>query len=265
MFQNAALRYHGIPWTYGVEDVDESEAISAIDRLRSGAVSGLNVTMPLKGLAAREADRPDDRVRRLGAANTLWCVHGLVHATNTDVDGVIRSIEALGGPFEHVVVLGAGGAAASALLASAAVAHLTVVARRAAVAAELVSRVIGNRPEWSVCGWGDSEARDAVQFADLVINATPLGMSDANTAREAFREAGVEKASGRLLDLVYSAGTTPFLSFGPERGIDGATMLAEQGAVAFEKWTGRAAPRRVMYDALFGSLGRPTPDWVAVD
>lgn len=263
VFQNAALRHVGSPLTYGVLQVDDRGAIDAIDRLRSKAIAGLNVTMPHKALAAAHADVCDERVDRLGAANTLWVEDGRVLATNTDVDGVRRSVAALGGPFSRVVILGAGGAAASATLAVHDAERLTVIARRESAAVELLDRVTAGRAGHRGVAWGGSACLDAVNNADLVVNATPLGMSGGPDAVAAFRAVGLHSTGAGLLDLIYAERPTAFLSFATNAAMDGATMLVEQGAVAFERWTGRPAPRLVMYEVLFGSLGRPVPPWAS--
>ena len=264
VFQNAALEHVGIPWAYGVHECDRAGAIAAIDRLRSGAITGLNATMPHKSVAAEASDVRDSRVSILGVANTLVGRHGQVHATNTDVDGVARSISALGGPFRRAVVLGAGGAAAASVLALEGCAEIVVLARDVDAASALNQRLrpgVGSS-ELVASEWGDRRARELVGRADVVVNATPLGMKGVEPASAAFRAVGLEDTSARLLDLIYSREPTPFLRFANGDSMDGATMLVEQGAAAFELWTGVRAPIRVMYDALFGVLGRPTPSWV---
>jgi shikimate dehydrogenase len=55
------------------------------------------------------------------------------------------------------------------------------------------------------------------------------------------------------VDLVYRRGGTPWvraaLACG-HRASDGLPMLIEQGALAFEKWFARPAPRAQMWDAV---------------
>jgi shikimate dehydrogenase len=51
---------------------------------------------------------------------------------------------------------------------------------------------------------------------------------------------------------------TPFLKEAAKRGartIDGLGMLVAQGAIAFEMWTGKRAPRDIMREALAEGLG----------
>jgi shikimate 5-dehydrogenase len=55
------------------------------------------------------------------------------------------------------------------------------------------------------------------------------------------------------VDLVYGARPTPFLAGAARAGrptLGGAHMLLHQGALAFEVWTGRRAPRAAMARAL---------------
>jgi shikimate dehydrogenase len=55
------------------------------------------------------------------------------------------------------------------------------------------------------------------------------------------------------MDLVYGAGSTPFVERARERGIratDGTEMLLHQGAVAFERWWGRKPSVEVMRAAV---------------
>src|SRR5437762_2273257 len=56
-----------------------------------------------------------------------------------------------------------------------------------------------------------------------------------------------------FVDLVYGARPTPFLAGAARAGrptLGGAHMLLHQGALAFEAWTGRRAPRAAMARAL---------------
>src|SRR5262249_54755122 len=56
-----------------------------------------------------------------------------------------------------------------------------------------------------------------------------------------------------FVDLVYAARPTPFLAGAAHAGrptLGGADMLLHQGALAFEAWTGRRAPRAAMARAL---------------
>ncbi len=52
-----------------------------------------------------------------------------------------------------------------------------------------------------------------------------------------------------VVDLVYTPGETALLSAARERGamvVDGLELLVRQGALSFERFTGRTAPLDVM-------------------
>jgi shikimate dehydrogenase len=62
-------------------------------------------------------------------------------------------------------------------------------------------------------------------------------------------------------DLVYNPLETVFLARARAAGavtVDGLGMLVHQGAVAFEKWTGRPAPTDVMRRACLDCLAQTT-------
>ena len=62
-----------------------------------------------------------------------------------------------------------------------------------------------------------------------------------------------------VYDLTYRR--TPLLEAAATRGLatlDGLPMLVEQGALAFQLWTGREAPRPVMWAAALAARERRT-------
>jgi shikimate dehydrogenase len=121
-----------------------------------------------------------------------------------------------------------------------------------------------------------------VGSADVVVNATPLGMATAGGsaagagagAEAAAAGAGAEAAAALahalsgagqvVVDLVYHPLDTPLLVAAAERGattVDGLGMLVRQAARAFTLWTGVEAPLHVMRGAARAVLdaGRAEP------
>ena len=97
--------------------------------------------------------------------------------------------------------------------------------------------------------------RSAVRDADLVVNATPIGLHD-DALPLPVDALG---ANAAVLDLVYRAGETAFVRAARARGLrasDGMAMLVEQGAAAFARWFGVEPDRSVMWEA----LGRRAPE-----
>jgi shikimate dehydrogenase len=176
---------------------------------------------------------------------------------NTDGDGFIRSLaeEARFDPNgRRCVVLGAGGAARAVVLAlhGAGAADIGVLNRtpqRAIEAAALADdrgRVVGT---------------EALGDADLIVNATPLGMDVPGASQDALPIDPRSIRSGQVVaDLVYHPLRTPLLRAADARGattMNGVGMLLHQAGLAFEHWTGQPAPIAAMRDALLAHLGEP--------
>ena len=89
----------------------------------------------------------------------------------------------------------------------------------------------------------------AAQSASIVVNATPIGLTDdAVPVNVDALEAGAA-----VLDLVYRRGETALVRAARSRGLraqDGLTMLVEQGAFAFERWFSVQPDREAMWSAL---------------
>ena len=141
--------------------------------MRTLGLGGLSVTMPHKAAAYDAVDDRTPAAAALGAVNCVFHRDGRLVGDNTDgpgfVDALLRD-EGLDLAGRRCVLLGAGGAgrAVARALGEAGVAEVVVVnrspdpARRAAELAGQAGRV--------------GEAAD-VAAADLVVNATSLGMA----------------------------------------------------------------------------------------
>lgn len=236
--QAAALKAAGLEdWSYGLCDVDAAALPGAVDGLRAGDFAGANVTIPHKVAVMALLDAIDEGARRVGAVNTIVTAEGRLQGFNTDVAGIAAAARAVGFAGGEVVVLGVGGSARAVAQALPG-ASVVWVAREPARAAAL-SPVLA----WSDPGW-----RIRTRDASLVVNATPLGRHG-----ELPIEPANLPAEGAVVDLVYIEGGTALVRAARERGlpaVDGWTVLVEQGAAAFELWTGRPAPREAMRAAL---------------
>lgn len=234
----AALEFAGLDGVYDRRRVDGEGMMRAAADLRAGRLTGANVTMPHKALAARLADRRSGAVIRSGGANTLWMEEGRLRAHSTDPDGVRFAWRHARLPAEApVLLLGAGAAAAAALLALEG-REIRVAARRPEAARDLVSMV---GAEAAVIPWGRP-----LEGAVLV-NATPLGMRGEELPAAVLAEAG------GLLELAYGHGRTPADVALRARNLpvaSGELMLVGQGAASFAIWTGIQVPPSVMLAAL---------------
>jgi shikimate dehydrogenase len=246
---NAALEAVGLDdWRYQHLPLPPELFAETVRALPGVGFAGINVTIPHKEAALALADDATATARAIGAANTLtFAPDGTVLADNTDAPGLMA---ALGNERPRTaVVLGAGGSAR-------AVVH--------ALASAGVSVSLWNRTAARARSLADEFGVEAVQdlpSADLLINCTSVGLADpSSTFKDLPLQADALGEYACVVDLVYRAGGTGLQREARRRGsrvIDGVEVLVHQGALSFERWTGRAAPLEVMRRA---ARGTASPD-----
>ncbi len=188
---------------------------------------GCNVTMPHKEAVAAHLDDVDPSARRIGAVNTVVHHHdGFLIGTNTDWQGVTFALSDTPLEGREVVLVGAGGAAKAALesLRLAKPARLTILNRSEEKARDLLRAFSLEGETGPIAG---------APRADLLINATPLGM-----AGQPPLEIGLSalKADATVFDMVYHPVETALLAEARRRGlrtVDGLAMLVWQASMAF--------------------------------
>ena len=243
--QNAALAAVGLEhWRYQLLPVPPELFEETVRALPAAGFRGANVTIPHKQAALALADEPTDRARAIGAANTLIFEDGAIEADNTDAPAVIEAL-----PFpvsgRTALVLGAGGSARAAVwaLVTAGAAEVRVWSRRPEQARALAGE-LGGVPV------------QVAAPADLLVNCTPVGMNGDDSAfKQLPFEADEIVMYACVVDFVYSEVATPLVAAASARGVpivDGLDLLVGQGALSFERFTGRAAPVDAMRDAARG-------------
>jgi shikimate dehydrogenase len=246
LLHNAGYRAAGLDWVYVAFPVAAGGGTAAVEAVRALALAGLNVTMPLKAEVAAAVDRCTRAAEALGAVNTVVREGRSLVGDTTDGPGFVAALRAdhgldLGG--RSVVVVGAGGAARAVVRAVAeeGAAAITVVARRAEAAARAAALAGG------VGRVGDAEAAGD---ADLVVNATPLGMHGRLDLPLDPHRLGPGQV---VVDLVYDPPVTPLLRAARERGAaasNGLGMLLHQAGLSFRLFTGVEPPLEAMRSAL---------------
>jgi shikimate dehydrogenase len=98
--------------------------------------------------------------------------------------------------------------------------------------------------------------QEAAARSHLIVNSTPVGTNNEDSVIDYEH---IMKGS-IVYDIVYKPMMTNLLEnarYAEAQIVYGYEMLVEQGAKAFEIWTGMTAPREAMKKALFGSFGEP--------
>jgi shikimate dehydrogenase len=188
----------------------------------------------------------------LGAVNTVYLRGDALVGENTDGAGLLDALrhdEGFDPAGTKCVVFGAGGAARATVLAlsQGGAAEIVVVNRTAANGATTAALAGG---AGRVGGEGD------VDDADLVVNATPIGMTGVN-AGALLLDARRLHPGQVVVDLVYHPLRTPLLGAAREQGaisVSGIGMLIHQAAHAFRLWTGEDPPLEAMSGAALASV-----------
>jgi shikimate dehydrogenase len=194
----------------------------------------------------------------VGAVNTIYRRQdGKLVGDNTDVPGFMRGIQYLApDPSGVAVVFGAGGSARAVVygLCSAGwVVH--VLSRRPEQASQLVDEIVTGRGLSGEALAGRFELEDLRTMISgpcgLLVNTTPVGMYP--KMQETPWPPGVEfPQHTAVYDLIYNPLETLFLHQARAaglRGLNGAGMLVNQAALAFQHWTGCQPPFEVMQQA----------------
>jgi shikimate dehydrogenase len=249
---NAALAALGMDdWHYQRLPVPPALFEQTAGALGGSGFLGANVTIPHKQAALDLADEASPAARAIGAGNTLsYRPDGSIAAENTDAPGLIEALDMdLRGI--QALVLGAGGSARAAVWAlREGGASEVSIWNRTPERGEALAREFGAR------------AVRAPGSADLLVNCTSVGLEGT------FEGSGVERSAtegqalnqlgltfdqlgeySNVADLAYRSTPTPLLAAAREQGsrtVDGLQILIAQGALSFELWTGREAPREVM-------------------
>jgi shikimate dehydrogenase len=242
-------------WRSVAIEVPVGSAPEALGAFRAAHFTGLSVTMPHKADVADLVDDCSERARKLRAVNCIVARDTRLYGASTDGEGFVASL-VRGANFsaqgQRCVVIGAGGAARAVILAlaEAGAARVTVMNRtpgRAHEAAALAGAA------GDTADLGDEEA---VAQADLVVNATPVGLIGTGPAADSdeWPVTPVLLHPGQLaVDLVYDPRPTAWLVAAGRAGaatLDGLGMLVHQAAAQLELWTGVPAPLDAMWQAV---------------
>jgi len=264
----AAIKAMGLEgWSYQRLPVPPELFAETVRALPGSGFAGANVTIPHKEAALALATEHEEEVEAIGAANTLTFAGEDIVAANTDAAALLAVAPEDPG---RALVLGAGGSARAAVWALRRRGAEVLVwgrthARAAALAAELGATAVGEgeEPEATEAGEanegdepGASEAGgvgDAGRWGgvDVIVNCTPIGLTagDDPFCSLPLGRADLERAR-MVVDLAYAAEETMLVAAARSAGVpsvvDGLEILARQGALSLERWTGRPAPLDVM-------------------
>ena len=217
--KQAFVQFSMDTYDYILIEAKEDELNEAVDAIKEdGRFAGFNITMPGKTKILDYCDALTERVRKIGCANTVKIVDGKLIAYNTDGDGFLNAlkdmqVETAG---KKMIIFGAGGAARAIC--------------ESALAGGCDAQML-HRPS-------EEETRRAVASADILVNATPLGMGGVGCIVPDLEDA---KEDLFVADAVYGDFTTDLIKMAQDKGLrnmNGLGMLYHQAFLSFGIWHG---------------------------
>ncbi|MEM4494554.1 MAG: shikimate dehydrogenase [Candidatus Caldarchaeum sp.] len=255
---NAALQKQGIEnILYIALDVHPRDLRGFVSSAHLMNFIGFNVTIPHKVSIIRHLDRLDKSAELVEAVNVVKVMDERRMGYNTDVAGVLACVpEPANG---KAVVLGVGGAARAAAVALSRKGYdeLVFAGRRKSTMDEFLRFARRKGLPAKIVKLGSKQFVEAVEEAELLVNATPVGMAPKTNASPV--PATLLHKGLTVFDMVYNPVETKLLKMARARGaktIGGLDMLVKQGAEALRIWLGIEADTKTMKKAALRALQR---------
>ncbi|MGK5090306.1 shikimate kinase [Bdellovibrionota bacterium FG-2] len=235
----------GMPdFHYTSQEVPPSQLTLTLSEVKADPqYVGLNVTLPHKQAILQHLDQLAPEVKCIGAANVVHCIEGRTIGYNTDVLGVIRTLE------DHqcdvrgnsALIWGAGGASRAVAYALGKLGATTVnILNRDFDRARILCAQIGETFPHAlfVPILAHDETPKITTPLSLLVNATSVGMK----TDWIFPIDKFPLLPGALaFDLVYNPEKIPFYAMAKIKGlraVDGLDMLIYQALATWEIWFG---------------------------
>jgi len=257
VMQNAAFQKAELPWVYAPLEVTAGQLRGTLAMMRALNVRGANVTVPYKEIILDDLDGVEPEARWLGSVNTLYRKGNKLQGTSTDGEGFLRSLGLLRKKLRGStgLILGAGGAAkaVAGALARSGVKGFCVANRSVGRANRLVKTIRQRYPRLESSGLSYRESEKFLSRCDWVVQATSVGLKKGDPSPLPLKDV---KPTAFVVELIYHHETN-FLREAKRRRLgrlNGTGMLLHQGALSFERWTGKKAPLEVMRRVLLECL-----------
>ena len=220
--------------------LEENELPGIIQKMRSGELDGLNITIPFKESIVQYLDKINPRVQSIGAANCIINSDSMIIGNNTDWYGfsMMLKINDINLTDKEVIVLGAGGSAKSILYAlrKMGVEKILLINRSIEKAKALQDNyVIANSMD---------DTENIIKTDSIIINTTSVGMESSKSPIDL----GLIHKNQVLIDIIYSPMETCILKFGRKIGaftVNGLDMFIHQGLASLDLWFGSSISTQV--------------------
>ncbi len=260
IMHNTAIRELHLDYIYLAFNIFPSNLKLAVKGIKTFNIIGINVTIPFKQKIMKYLDEIDPITKKIGAVNAIKNDKGYLTGKNTDAEGAMRALLNAGYKIsgKNVLLLGAGGAArALSYIMAEQVNKLVIVNRtekRALKLSNQIKKYSGINVEAKQMS--NNVLKDESKKADIIINATPVGMYpnvNISPIPEEFLHEDLI-----VYDVVYNPLKTKLITDAAQKGcktLGGLDMLVNQGALAFEWWTNKKPNTSLMRKKVIEFLG----------
>lgn len=263
MMHNHSFDKLGMDYVYLPFDVPTENIEDAIKGAIALNFKGFNVTFPHKERMVEYCDELSEEASVIGAVNTVVNESGTLTGYNTDVNGVIKTLDTVKDEIagETVSVIGSGGAARSviySLIRHYSPEKINIINRTKQKAISLreyfsSKMLFKNLKTYELI---PPDIISVLKNSKLIVNTTSIGLfpetDDTPTQNdESFHPGQI------VFDVIYNPVKTELLKLAESKGaqiLSGLTMFVEQGAKSFEYWTNKEMPREEVYSLLLEKL-----------
>lgn len=248
LIHNAAFEALGLDYVYVAFPVKDLKG--AMAAIRTLGIRGASITIPHKTGAIKFVDGMDRVSLETGVINTIVNNDGVLTGYNTDYSAALQALqERVDLTGKKAVVIGGGGAGTAIAIALKRAGALLSLLNRTEQRIEALAELLDVETS------GGLDKLDIIADADILVNATPVGMwpdVDATPVPAELLHSGLT-----VFDAVYNPRETRLLRDAAEKGcniIYGCKMLLYQAAIQFELFTGERPPVEVMEKVLTEAL-----------
>lgn len=267
LLHNAGFKALGLNAVYLAAPVKATELGSAVKGLKALEANGCNVTSPYKEAVIPYLDQVAEEAKAISSVNTVVYREGLLYGTSTDGEGFFQALlkEAPDYNLDHPAMLfGAGGSARAVAytLAQKGLKELYLV-NRSPEKAEKLAALLKKQTSLQTCHilpLSGKSLKEALATCKLIVYSLPL---DANEVTMALNRKEFNGEGKHFFDLRYSPAETKMMKVASGAGAitqNGLGLLFRQALLAFELFTGRAAPEAQMALALKRHIEKEQPD-----
>lgn len=245
-----------LDWRFLTFEVPALDLEGALRGARIFGFNGIMLAPPHRNSVIPYLQEIGEAARISGQVNCIKQTQDRFFGYNTEGRALRQLLEQTGAVKGlRVTIVGSGriARAIAAELAIVGVAEIRFLCRNPEKVEELTKTLVSETPLASC--HADALAPDSLFAIDdsfqVLINATPVGPNQPNE-RLPLDLDGLEKHT-LVADVVFNPPNTWLIKEAQARGcrtVDGLTLLIEQAALAFEIWTGAAADRQAMREAV---------------